>query len=130
MSNAIMIYTQEQEMIYLRSSAARLAGVSEDFLIRCEQEELITCISDAGGKTGLDRKAIRRLSLIKRLQRDLALDFETIDLVLHLRRQVIDLQDELNRLERLSRQKELRLLAELQELRRELTQDGRFNGIA
>ena len=121
MSNAIVIYTQEEQTIYLRSFAARLAGVSEDFLVRCEQEGLITCLPETEGKIGFDRKAIQRLSLIKRLHGELELDLDTIDLVLHMRRQIIDLQSDLEAVERKARQRERQLLAEMQQLRRALT---------
>jgi MerR family transcriptional regulator/heat shock protein HspR len=123
MSKAIVIYTQEEQTIYLRSSAARLAGVSEDFLVRCEQEGLIACLPERGGKTGFDRKTIQRLSLIKRLHGELELDLDTIELVLHLRRQIIDLQHDLERLERKAYQRERQLLSELQQLRRTLTKE-------
>ncbi len=123
MSNAIVIYTQDEQTIYLRSFAARLAGVSEEFLARCEQEGLITCQPEQGGKIGFDRQTVQRLSLIKRLHGELELDLDTIELVLHLRRQILDLQRDLERVERKAHQRERQLLSELQQLRRTLTKE-------
>ena len=37
MGKAIIFWSQDDDQIYIRPFAARLAGVSEDFLIRCEE---------------------------------------------------------------------------------------------
>jgi DNA-binding transcriptional MerR regulator len=126
MSKIFLIRTRDEETIYLRPFAARLAGVSEDFLTQCEREGLITCRRMEGGESGLDRNDVRRLSLIRRLHQELDLDLDTIDLVLHLRRQVINLQGEIEAMERKARQKERQLLAELQQIRRSFIPEGQI----
>ena len=70
-----------------------------------------------GGGMGFDIGTIRRLATIHRLYHELELDFETIDLVLHMRRQIIDLHRQLDELERHADQREQELLAQIRELR-------------
>lgn len=127
MAKSIVVRTQEEQTLYIRSYAARLAGVSEEFLVACEQEGLITCQPRESGESAFNRKAIRRLSLIRRLHRDLDLDLDTIELVLHMRRQIIDLHSRLAELEQESRQNEQRLLAELHQLRKSTSRDGQIS---
>jgi DNA-binding transcriptional MerR regulator len=126
MSKAIIFQSQDEDRIYVRSFAARLAGVSEEFIIQCEQEGLITSKQKTEDLIGLDKNSVQRLTLIRRLHRELELDLDTIDLVLHMRRQIIDLQNQIEELERRSRQKERQLLQEMQQLRRETIQAGQI----
>jgi len=54
---------------------------------------------------------------IRRLYQELDLDLETIDLVIHLWSQIVDLQREIKDLEQRSHWREQNLLAEIQTLR-------------
>jgi len=56
---------------------------------------------------------------IRRLYQELDLDLETIDLVIHLRSQIVDLQREIKDLEKRSHWCEQNLLAEIQTLRQQ-----------
>ncbi|MFL7812505.1 MAG: chaperone modulator CbpM [Anaerolineales bacterium] len=129
MANSIVVRTPDEKTLYIRSYAARLAGVSEEFLVECEQEGLITCQSRESGESAFTRNSIRRLSLIRRLHRDLDLDLEAIELVLHMRRRIIDLQSEIERVNREALQKEGRLVAELQQLRAALAPEGHLEDL-
>lgn len=126
MSKAIIFQSQDEEHIYIRSFAARLAGVSEEFILQCEQEGLISSKQKTGDLIGLDKKSVQRLALIRRLHQELELDLDTIDLVLHMRRQIIDLQNQMEEFERKARQKERQLLDEMQQFRRETIQAGQI----
>ena len=93
-----------------------MARVTPDFLTLCERAGLIRSQVMTGGGQGFDIRTIRRLATIHRLYHELELDFETIDLVLHMRRQIMDLHRQLDELERRADQREQALLAEIREL--------------
>lgn len=120
MTFQLMLRAEDDEPLYFRSLAARMAHVSLDFLILCEREGLIKERAMTGGGTGYTIRTIRQLSRIHRLHHDLELDLETIDLVLHLRGQIVDLQARLEQVEKRARQREQQLLVELRELRQVL----------
>jgi hypothetical protein len=118
----LMLRATDEESIYIRSLAARMARVSINFLIRCEEEGLVNAQVMTGGGTGFSIRTIEQLNLIHRLHQELDLDLETIDLIIHMRCQIIDLQEQLDQVERRARQREQKLLVELRELRRLLDQ--------
>jgi MerR family transcriptional regulator/heat shock protein HspR len=124
MGKAIIFWSQDDDRIYIRPFAARLAGVSEDFLIRCEEQGLVTSRQKTGGGKGFDRDSLRRINLIHRLHRDLVLDLDSIELVLHLRRQILELNDQLEAIRRESQEKERQLLAEIQAIKEKIIQEG------
>jgi DNA-binding transcriptional MerR regulator len=114
----LLLRAEDDEPVYIRSLAARLARIPLDFLVLCEREGLVESKVMTGGGTGFTIHNIQQLTVIRRLHQELDLDIETIDLVLHMRRQIIDLQNRLRQAERQSRHREQKLLAELQDLRR------------
>jgi len=125
MKYAMIIRASTDETLYIPTQAAQLAGVSKAFLDRCHQHGLIKPKVMTGGGRGYDARAIRQLARVRRLYDDLALNLETIEVVLHLRQQILDLQDQLYQLEGQTRERERKLQAELLELRRLLFQRGR-----
>lgn len=106
----------EDEGLYARSSAARIAGVSVEFFVRCEQEELIVARVASGVEPSYSLEDIWEVMRINRLYRDLDLELSAIGVVLHLRRQILDLQNRLAQLEQEARLREQDLLAEIQDL--------------
>lgn len=115
----IILRAENDEPLLLRSLAIKMARITSDFLILCEQEGLVQARTMTGGGEGFDTWSIRRLGLIRRLHQDLELDLETIDLVIHLRNQIVDLHREIEDLKQLSRWREQNLLAEIQTLRQQ-----------
>ncbi len=111
---------REEEPVYTRPVAAQLAGVSLSFLRRCEREGLIQPKVMAGGGLGYSAADIRRLVRIRRLREDLGLNLPAVEVVLHLRRRVVDLLLQLDEMERQMLQREQALLEEIQQLRRRL----------
>jgi len=114
----IMLRAESNEPLYIRSVAIQMARVTPDFLIRCEQEGLVSAQVMTGGGMGFNSESIRQLVTIRHLYQELELDLETIDLILHMRQQIIDLNKQLDNLERRARLREQRLLSEIRELRR------------
>lgn len=119
----LMIRYRDDEPVFTHSVAAQLARVSLEFLQQCEQEGLIVARRMLGGISGFSRSDIRRLVRIRRLREDLGLEFEAVEIVLHLRQQVMDLLNEMDRIERNLLRREQELLNEIQELRRRVADE-------
>lgn len=105
---------------YTRIVAAQLADISMVFLERCETERLIQVRVIRGGKPGYSARDIRELARIGRLHADLELDFPALEVVLNMRQQLLDLREQMERLEREMVLREERLTRELVDLRRRL----------
>jgi DNA-binding transcriptional MerR regulator len=123
MTSQTIIRFGEEEPLYTRQVAAQLARISLDFLRRCEREQLVLPRPMRSGEVGYTTADIRRLARVRRLRHSLGLDMPAVEVVLHLRRQVIGLQTSLAQLEREMEQREQEWLREIQELRRQLAQE-------
>jgi hypothetical protein len=97
-----------------------------DFLRQCEEEQLVQVQITSSGEEGFSRAEVRRLVRIQRLCQDLDLDLGAVEVVLHLRRQVMDLQAQMEGLEQQMLQRERALLNEIQTLRRRLAADANW----
>jgi MerR family transcriptional regulator/heat shock protein HspR len=107
-------------LIFTRIVAAQLARVSVEFLDRCEAEELVQPRRLAGGEGGYAADDIERLSQIRRLHEMLGLDLDAVDVVLHLREQVLALLARLEDLEARFARREQELMDEISDLRHRL----------
>jgi DNA-binding transcriptional MerR regulator len=116
----------EKVVLYPRSKAARLAHVSIHLVRYCEKEKIIQPHEMEGGEQGYTAAEVRRLARIRRLREDLGLDMGAVEVVLRLRRRVVDLLEEIDRVERHMAQREEQLLKEIQELRRNMAQDAEW----
>lgn len=106
---------------FTRPVAAQLARVSLEFLSLCETEDLIRPRELEGGEVGYSSEDIQRLSQIRRFHDTLGLDLDAVEVVLHLRTQVITLLSHLEEMERQFARREQELLEELDRLHRRLT---------
>ncbi|RMG92505.1 MAG: MerR family transcriptional regulator [Chloroflexi bacterium] len=123
MTFQLIIRASENEPIYSRAVAARLANISPELLRRCEEERLIQARRMTGGGYGYTVADIRQLARIRRLLEDLELDLPAIEVILHLRQQVVSLLQQIEELEQQMARREQELLAEIQHLRRQLAQE-------
>ena len=119
----MIIHTGESEPLYSRRTAARLAGISVDFLLRCEREQLVEPRRFADGQVGYSAADIRQLARIRRLRRSLGLDFSAVEVVLHLRRQIIETRALVVQMEREMERREREWQKEIEALRRQLAQE-------
>lgn len=101
---------------YTLSAAADIARVSVDFVVECEQQNIIRPII-LEGKKHLDADAVRRLVRARHLHQDLGLELTAIDCILRMRRQIISLQKELHEMEKRMTEREQMLLEEIDRLR-------------
>ncbi len=118
----ISLFCHDPEARYEYRYAARMTRVSEEFILRCEHEELITAHRMLHGAKGLSAADVGKLKLIRYLHTDMGLDLEAIDFILRYRERVKALERQLNDMEQRLRQKELEHQAEVLDLCRRLTQ--------
>lgn len=123
MAHQLIIHSGEEEPLYTRSVAARMARITLDFLRRCEREQFVQPRPLPGGGAGYTAADIRRLARVRRLRYSLGLNLPAVEVVLHLRRQVIELQTHLAQVETEMEQREQMRLREIQELRRRLAHE-------
>lgn len=118
--------TSQDEPLYTRRIAARLARISLDLVDQCERENLIHVQVMRGGGQGLSRRDVQRLVRIRRLQEDLGLELQTIEIVLRMRRRMIDLMHQLDETEQRMAQREEELINEIRALQRRLSEEVRW----
>lgn len=111
---------QRREALFTRPIAAQLARITIDFLSVLEEERLIRPRPTAQGGKGYSAEDITQIVRIRRLHEDLGLDLSAVEIVLNMRRQILDLLRRMEEMERRLAQRENDLLAEIQELRRRL----------
>jgi DNA-binding transcriptional MerR regulator len=119
----LIIRPREDEPLYSPEVTARLARVPLELLQRCRRRRLLPARYTADGREGYSAADIREVARIRRLRADLGLDWDSLEVVLNLRRQVVHLLDEVNEMERRLLQREQALRQEIRELRRHLAQD-------
>jgi len=123
----LAIYSQCHEVLYSPASASHIARVSLDFLMECEREGLVRSQMMAHGEYGYPITEIRQLARIRRLCNSLAIDLAAVEVILHLRQQVVELIEQLNQLEQQMGSREQELLNEIQALRYHLADEVDWN---
>lgn len=118
MANYLIIRSEDDERIFTREVAARLADVSLDFLAQCEAQGLIASRPMAGGGAGFSVADVRNLARMGRLRRDLELDLSAVEVVLHMRQRMVEMLREMEQIEQEMVQRELEMQRRLRRLRR------------
>ncbi len=126
MAYHLIVRSDQEDRIYPREVAARLARMPLDMLELCEEAELIRARRIATGGAGFTTADIRHLERIRRLQDDLGLDLAAVEVVLHMRRRMIELLQEVNDIEQRMLQREQELHREIRRLRRQVSESGRW----
>lgn len=111
---------------YTRTMVIQLAEFSPEFLEKCEVEQLIETSTVGDDEPSYSAQDIRHLALIRRLHEVLGIDMQDLEVVLHLRSQLLDLQDQIQEMERQWVAREEQLLNEMLELRRRLSEDANW----
>lgn len=126
MANYLIIHPQDDDRVFSRDVAARLARVSHEFLEACEQEELIRPQPMAGGTDGFTAADVRTLARIRRLHEHLQLDMAGVEVVLNMRRRMLEMLQEAEQLEREMTRREQALRREIWQLRQKLASDSEW----
>ena len=80
----------------------------------------------SGGGVGFGVADIRHLARIRRLREVLELDLPAVDVVLNLRRQVLDLLAHIDDMERNMVRREQELMDEIRQLQRHLAEEAKW----
>ena len=113
---------------YTRTVAAQLAEISLELLEQCEAERLVQVRVVHSDVPCYSARDIRDLARIGRLRQQLELDFPALEVVMHMRRQVLDLHEQMEQIEQAMARREERLLKELIALRRRVAQETHQSG--
>lgn len=105
----IVHYPKNEDTTYISFQAAYIACVSLDFLLVCEHEGLITPRINSSGLRSYTMKEIQRLKIIRRIHEDLNLSFPAIEVILHLREQIQELNTQRSLFERKLEQQQAEL---------------------
>lgn len=111
---------------YTRTMVIQLAEISPEFLEKCEVEQLIETSTVGDDEPSYSAQDIRHLALIRRLHEVLGLDMQDLEVVIHLRSQLMDLQDRMQEMERQWIAREEQLLNEMIDLRKKLAEDAHW----
>ncbi len=106
--------------------AARLAGVSPALVRQLQRRGWIQPKTMPGGGVGYSLRDVRLLIRVREWRETLGLDLAGIEVALHLRQQILALQEELAQLEAEMARQVAALNAEIQRLRRLLAEDGQW----
>jgi DNA-binding transcriptional MerR regulator len=123
MSFQLTIRTTSEERLYSQRQAVELARIPLEMLRQCEEERLVEARPMPGGQPGYTAADIRRLARVRRLCEELELDLPAVEIVLHLRRQVLGLLAELEEAEARIARREQELLREIRLLRTRYAQE-------
>ncbi len=106
--------------------AARLAGVSPALVRHLERLGWIQPKVLPGGGKGYSLHDVRLLIRVREWREVLGLNMAGVEVALHLRNQILALQEELARMEAEMERRVAALNAEIQRLRRILAEEGRW----
>lgn len=109
---------------FSRAVAIELTNINLEFLDRCEKENLIETQAPNDRDPAYSLQDIRRMALIYRLHEILGVHVADLEIVLHLRQQVLDLLQQVEDLERLWIEREEQLVGELTTLRMQFADEG------
>lgn len=115
-------FCEDPEAHYEYRLVAQMTRVSEEFILRCEHEELVTAHPMLHGAKGLSAAEVSKLKLIRYLHEEMGLSLEAIDLVLRYRERVKTLERQLDEMEQRLRKKEQEHQAEILDSCRRLAQ--------
>ena len=121
---ALMQQFGDDDTLFSETEAARLTGLTVEAIRQCCVEKLVRPAPTSDGSLAFDAAGLRRLSRIARLQADLELNLNTVEIVLHMRDQMRDMQRQMDALRRMHLERENELLATIRDLRRRFTADG------
>ncbi|MFN2194519.1 MAG: hypothetical protein ACK2UW_00160 [Anaerolineales bacterium] len=115
--------SSQDQPLYSRTVAIQIAEISVEFLELCESERLIAVHTTRPDEPSYSAQEIRQLALLRRLNEILGIELQDLEVVLYLRSQLLDLQSEVEAMEREWFAREAQLTSEVLELRRQLAED-------
>lgn len=123
MKYKLVIRPKDDTPAYTHQVAAEMARISTDFLRQLEEEHLVLSKWMSGGLRGFSATDLEEMARIRRLREDLELDLPAVEIVLHMRQQMLQLIAQMNEMEQWFAQREADLLQEIHQLRRRLAEE-------
>ncbi len=120
MKYKLIVRPKDDTPAYTYQTAADMARISTDFLRQLEEEELILPKWMSGGLRGFSAADLDELARIRRLREDLELDLPAVEIVLHMRQQVLGMITQIDEMEQWFTHREAELLQEIHQLRHRL----------
>lgn len=115
-----LVRYEETRPGYSAQEAAASAGMTLEELQQCLEEGLVTPKRQSSGHLVFSDAEVDRLWRIHRLHSEVELDLDAIEVVMHLRDQLLDLQRETFELRRAMARREQELQEALRQLRQQL----------
>ena len=119
----VLIHSETVGGRYRPHEAASVAEVTLQELERCLDAGLLSPLAEEEGAAVFSQEDIERLAQIRRLQQEVDLDYDAIEVVLHLRDQLLDMQREMMAQREAMLRREQMMLQTIHELRRQLAMD-------
>jgi DNA-binding transcriptional MerR regulator len=117
---------KDDEPVYSYQIAADIARISTDFLRQLEEEQLVLSRWMSGGLRGFSAADVEELSRIRRLHEDLELDLPAVEIILHMRQQMLEMMRQMDEIESWFHHREESLLNEIHQLRHRLAEEGNW----
>jgi hypothetical protein len=118
----ISLSCNDPDIHYEFRIVARMTRVSEEFILRCEHEELVTAHTMLHGAKGLSAADVSKLKLIRYLHEEMGLALDAVDLVLRYQERVKTMERQLDEMGLQIRRKEQEHQTEVLALCRRLAQ--------
>lgn len=125
-TNRALLRHQEAEPRYAPTEAAELAGITPRALESYRRAGLVTPKQRADNRWGYSAADIERLACIRRLRTEAHLSLDAVEVVLHMRNQLFDLQHNMTLLRRQMQARERELLETIHQLRQQTAAESRW----
>jgi DNA-binding transcriptional MerR regulator len=122
----VLVRHEDGEPVFTSAGAASLAGISLSELETWRGEGLVHPRTLSDGTIAYSLRDVHELACIARLQQEIDLDLEAIEVVLHLRAQVLDAYHRMEALRRSFVEREQELLDTITQLRRGMASEARW----
>lgn len=118
-----LVRAAEAEPRVSANRAAAMAGADPDLLEICRREGLIYPERGPDGGPRYSPADVQRLTAIARLREEAQMDLETIEVVMHLRQQLVEVHCQMDALRRAFLQREQELLETISRLEQSLSSE-------
>lgn len=126
MTYKLIVRPKDDQPYFPRLTAAQAARISLELMSRVEQEYLVQAKPAYGGIQGYSLTDIDELARIRRLREDLELDLQSVEIILRMRQNTLDLLTQLDEMEQHMHRREQQLKDELQKLRYRLAEEADY----
>jgi DNA-binding transcriptional MerR regulator len=121
-----LVQYEDEQTRYSAETVAEMAGVSLAELARYAGEGIVQPHRTSDGSPAYSLADLREVASAARLRREVDLDLETLEVIMHLRRQVVESHRQMEALRRSFMQRERDLLEIINQLRQQMAVEARW----